>query len=149
MALRAVGAHLAAMNVRVAVGAIFADVGENRLHVALSAGHFFVHAAQRVFGFVVIKFGNSADGPPASGGVAILAGNGERAMGIASGLILRSGNRLTGKGSGVRRRQAGGGDGKQCPESELEQRERRVLPNPRQAQTVVGKVLKNHMLLSG
>jgi len=66
VALRAIGAHLAAMNVRVAIGAILADVGEDGFGVALHALHFFVHAAKWVFSFVVIEFGDRANGPPAS-----------------------------------------------------------------------------------
>jgi hypothetical protein len=45
VALRAVGAHLTPVNVCVAVSAILADVGEDRLEVALYAVHFFVLAA--------------------------------------------------------------------------------------------------------
>lgn len=109
--LGAVGAHLAAMNVGVAVGAIFADVGENRLDVALRAWDFFVHAAQRVFRLVVIKLGNDADGAPSSGRVTVLARNADRTVRIASDLILGSRNRLTGRGRGGGGWQAGGGYG--------------------------------------
>ena len=95
VALGAIGAHLAAMDIRVTVGAILADVGKNRLHVALSAFDFFMHAAQGIFRFIVIELGNGANGAPAGGGVAVFAGNVDRAMGIARGLILGSRNCLS------------------------------------------------------
>jgi hypothetical protein len=75
VALSAVRAKLSAVDVGVTIGAIFANVRENRLGVASRAGHFFVHAAKRVPRGVVIEFGNGANGSPASVGVAILAGN--------------------------------------------------------------------------
>lgn len=43
VALRTIATRLPPMNVRVAVGAILADVGENRLDVTLDAFHLFVH----------------------------------------------------------------------------------------------------------
>ena len=64
VALRAIGTHLAAVNVRVAIGAIFSNVGEDRFGVALHALHFFVHAAQRIVRAVVIKFEIGSDGTP-------------------------------------------------------------------------------------
>jgi len=65
VALRAVRPHLTTVNVGVAIGAIFAHVREYGLCVALRALHFFVLPAKRIFGFVVIEFGNRADGSPA------------------------------------------------------------------------------------
>ena len=65
VALRAIGAHLAAMNIRVAIGAIFPYVGEDGFRVALHALHFFVHAAEQVVGLVVIEFGDCSNGAPA------------------------------------------------------------------------------------
>jgi hypothetical protein len=44
VALRAVRTHLAAMDVRVAISAVFPDVWENRFYLTLCALHFFVHA---------------------------------------------------------------------------------------------------------
>jgi hypothetical protein len=75
VALRAVRAELSAVNVGVTIGAILANVRENRLGMAPRTGHFFVHAAKRVPRGVVIEFGNGANGSPASVGVAIFAGN--------------------------------------------------------------------------
>jgi len=89
VALRAIRAHLAAMNVRVTIGAIFPYIGEDRLGVALHALHFFVHAAKRVPGFVVIEFGDCANGPPTGSGVAIFAMNREGSVRATRGLLLR------------------------------------------------------------
>ena len=75
VALRAVRAELSAVNVGVAIGAVLANIGENRLGVASRAGYFFVHAAKRVPRGVVVEFGNGANGGPAGVRVAIFAGN--------------------------------------------------------------------------
>jgi hypothetical protein len=64
MALRAIRTHLAAMNVCMTIGAAFADIGEDGLRVALYAFHFFVHAAKRVLGLVMVELGDRADGAP-------------------------------------------------------------------------------------
>ena len=70
-------AHLMPVDVfvRVTIDAVLADVGEDRLDVALRALHFFVQAAQRIPCFVMVKFGNRTDRTPARGGVTVLAGN--------------------------------------------------------------------------
>jgi hypothetical protein len=65
MALSAVTSHLCAVNVRVAIGAIFSNVSENGLRVATRAGYFRVHSAERIFRGVVIEFGDSANRSPA------------------------------------------------------------------------------------
>ena len=88
VALGAVRAELSAMDVRVAIGAVLAHVGENRLGVASGAGHFFVHAAKRVARAVMVEFRNSANGSPGGIGVAIVAGNIERAVRTTPGLPL-------------------------------------------------------------
>jgi len=75
MAQFAIRTHLPAMHIGVAVGAVFAHVGEDRFYVASVALYFFMHAAQRIFGFVVIEFGNRANWPPARSGVTVFAGN--------------------------------------------------------------------------
>jgi len=109
------------------VRAVLADVGEDRLNVALNAFHFFVHTAQWIFRFVVIEFWDNPDRSPAGRGMAIFAWDIDRAVGIAGSLILFGRERS---------RQGGGGrsgpsrcwrDTKYSPESELEQRERRSL----------------------
>ena len=82
----ALGSHLPAMDVSMAVGALVADVGENGIDVALLAGHVLVHATQRIFGLVMIEFRDAANGLPAAEGMAVLARNIQRAMRTARGL---------------------------------------------------------------
>lgn len=88
MALGAICAELGAVNVGVAIGAVLSNVGENRLGVASRAGHFFMHAAQRVARGVVVEFGNGPNGGPACVRVAIFAGNVEGAVRTSAGLPL-------------------------------------------------------------
>jgi hypothetical protein len=104
MALRAVGTHLAAVNVRVTIRAIFADVGEDGLDVALNTVHFFVHAAKGILGFAMVEFRNGADRAPSGRSVAILAGDADRAVGIARGAFLSGRKQLRGGGGCVSRR---------------------------------------------
>ena len=96
MALGAVLAELSAMNVGVTIGAVLANVGENRLGMASRAGYFFVHAAKRVARGVVVEFGNGANGDPAGVGVAIFTGNIERPMRTSARLSLGGGRQDNG-----------------------------------------------------
>lgn len=89
VALRAIRSELSTVEVRMAIGAILADVGENRFDVAASARNLLMHAAQRISRRVVIKFGDRADGRPACRRVAVLAGNIERAVRTLLRLSLR------------------------------------------------------------
>jgi hypothetical protein len=73
VALLAVRAHLALVDVGVAVGALRPDIRKDHLRVALRAGHAFVQAAQRVLRGVVIEFRNGADRFPAAQRVTVLA----------------------------------------------------------------------------
>ncbi len=57
MALRAIGAKLAAVNIGMAVRTLRADVLEHHAGVALRAGYILMHPAQRISGKVVIEFG--------------------------------------------------------------------------------------------
>ena len=66
VALRAVGAEFALMNVGVAISAVLADVRKDRFYVTLVTFHFFMHAAERIVGLVVVEFWHGADGPPGS-----------------------------------------------------------------------------------
>jgi len=88
MALGAVRAELSAMDVRVAIGAVLAHVGENRLGVASGAGHFFVHAAKRVARAVMVEFRNGANRGPTGVGVAIFTGNVEGTVRTSARLPL-------------------------------------------------------------
>jgi hypothetical protein len=87
--LGAVFAELSAVNVSVAIGAVLANVGKNRLGMASRTGYFFVHAAKRVPRGVVVEFGNGADGGPARVRVTIFAGNGHGAVRTPTRLPLR------------------------------------------------------------
>jgi hypothetical protein len=71
MALRAIRAHLPLVDVGVTVLALLADVCKHRLDMALRALHLFVHAAQRILRFVVVKLGYRSDRAPSIGGVAV------------------------------------------------------------------------------
>jgi hypothetical protein len=75
VALGAVRAHLALMHVGVAVRTVLADIGKDRLYVALRTLHFFVHAPQRVRGFVVIEFRGGLNRLPTRRSVAVLTGD--------------------------------------------------------------------------
>lgn len=80
MALLAIRAHLALVNVGVAIRALLADVRKDRLGVALHAAHAFVHATQRILGCVVIEFRNCADRFPSADGVTVLTRNAEASV---------------------------------------------------------------------
>ena len=73
VALRAVRAHFPLVHVQVAVLAILSHVRENRFHVAVRAAHLLVHPAQRIPGFVVIKFRIGPDGLPCRRRVTVFA----------------------------------------------------------------------------
>src|SRR5262249_26084118 len=87
---RAVRAHFALVDICVTVLAILANIGKNGLHVACAALRLFMHAAQRVVRFVVVEFGNFADGSPRRSGVTVLAGHDQsRAVRALGGSSLR------------------------------------------------------------
>lgn len=64
---------LAAMDVRVAVGALSADIGKHKTDVALGARNTGVHASERVAGLVVIEFDDVTEGLPGCKGMAVVA----------------------------------------------------------------------------
>ncbi len=80
VALFARRAKLALMNIRVAVGAFLADLGEYRFGMALGASHLLVHSAKWESGLIVVEFGDCPDRLPTVHGVTVLAGNAEWAM---------------------------------------------------------------------
>jgi len=84
VATGAIRSHFALMDVGMAVLAILAHIGKDRLHVALRALHFFMQAAQGVFRLAVVKLKDFADRPPSSGGVAIFARNVESTVRTSS-----------------------------------------------------------------
>ncbi len=71
MTLFAAGAHLAPVEVGMALRALRSHVREHRLSVTLRAQHPLVHAAQRKFRQVVVKLGNAANRFPAQRGVTV------------------------------------------------------------------------------
>jgi len=89
VALGAIRAHLTIVHINVAVFAILAHVGENRLYVALLAFHLFVHAAQRILRLTMIKLGNGANGPPGRSCMAVFARDRQRSVRTLSCLLLR------------------------------------------------------------
>jgi len=95
--LSAVGAELSAVNVRMASGAILADVSENRSGMTPCARYFFVHSAQRIARGVVVEFGNGANRGPAGVCVAILARNVEWSVRTSAGLSLSGSRRNQGQ----------------------------------------------------
>ena len=117
--LRAVGTHLPAVNIGVAIRTILAYVGEDRLGVARDAFHLFMHAAKGIGGFVVVEFRNGTDRAPGSRSVAVFTGDRERTVGISRGFLLRGAARKRGRMRQHPRRTAGG-KGKERPECELE-----------------------------
>jgi len=93
MALSAVASELTTVHVRVAIRAVLAHIGEDRLDVALRAGDFLVQPAERIARGVVIEFGNRPDRAPTRVGVAILTRNGQRTVRTPSALPLCSSRR--------------------------------------------------------
>jgi len=92
MALRAVRTHLAPVDVIVAILAVLAHVGEHRFDVTLRAFHFFMHAAQGIAGFRMIKFRNRADGTPTRRGMTVLARNRQAPVRAPCGFALGLGS---------------------------------------------------------
>ena len=88
VALLAVGSELALVDVGVAVGALVAYVGEDRLDVALGACHVLVQTAQRKLRLAVIEFGNRPDGAPANCTVAVLTGHTQISMWTVGDCVL-------------------------------------------------------------
>ena len=142
VALGAVGSVLAAVNVGVTISAVFADVGENRFYVAAYAGNFFVHAAQRIPGPVVIEFRVRLDRAPRGHSVAIFARDVERRpVRIARSRSVLLMGRLASLAS-LRtrwRRASHTGEGQQSPQSELEHCQRKGTPSEAGSNTPAGK----------
>ena|SRR5689334_18012602 len=87
VALLAIRAELASMNIGMTVGTVRAYVAEYRLSMALDAAHLRVHAAQRIACRIVVEFWDRADRLPTRLGMAILARDGQgavRAAGLGS-----------------------------------------------------------------
>lgn len=96
VALGAIRAELAAVQVGVAIRAPRTRFIEYETYVTLRTRHLRVHAAQRIRSAVVIEFRDAAYRLPARGRVAVFAGNPYRAMRVSSrsGISLfRAGHR--------------------------------------------------------
>jgi len=92
MALRAVRAHLAPVDVFMTILALLSHIREHRFPVALRAFHFFMHPTQGITGFAVVKFRDGTDGSPSPGGVAVFARNRKGPMRAPGGLALGLGS---------------------------------------------------------
>lgn len=79
---------LPAMDVRMAIRAACADAGKNEIRVTELAGHFFVHAAQRVVRPVVVELWDATDRLPTRIGVTVLTRNIQGAVRISAALLV-------------------------------------------------------------
>jgi len=84
VAVLTASSELVAMRVRVAVGALDADILEGQTPVTVAAAKALVQAAQWIAGFrIVVELGNRSDGTPPTRRVAILARSVDHAVGVA------------------------------------------------------------------
>jgi len=90
VALLALCAELAAMNVRMAIRALGSDVGEHEADMALRAGNPPMKSPQRVMRLVMIELDNIAEGFPSRECVAVLAGGRQISVRAARGTALIS-----------------------------------------------------------
>ena len=80
VALFAARAHLATMNIGVALGALSSHIRKYRFGMALRTHQALVHAAQGKLGLIVIEFGKAADRFPSQRRVAIGARQVQRSV---------------------------------------------------------------------
>ncbi len=97
MALLAIAAHLAPVNVGVAINALHAGVRKHRLQMACPAVHSPVHAAQGVPGLRVIEIGGGPDWFPIGRSVAVVACNRQGAVGVSCVFLLFLRNHAKGR----------------------------------------------------
>ncbi len=103
MTLLAIGAHLPAVYVGVAVGALRADLGKYEVRVAITARDGAVQPAQGISRFAVVEFHVTAQWRPADRRVACLARHFQRAVRVGHlGVLLL----LRGTGSAARSQKA-------------------------------------------
>lgn len=96
MTVFACRAHLAAVDIGMAVGAFCAHIREDQFGMAGCTCNAFVHATQWVLGRIVIEFRRAANRLPAINRVTVLAGQIERpmrAMCVRRRLLRRRRNR--------------------------------------------------------
>lgn len=85
VALLALRAHLAAVNISVAVSTLVSYVAEHGIAVTLHTRDVPVHASQRIACAVVVELGDATDRLPTGKCVAVLAGDVQVAMRTARG----------------------------------------------------------------
>jgi len=77
------GAELAAMDIGVAVGALFTNASKNLSHMAGITRDILVQAPQWILGFaIVVELNRLPEGRPTRGCVTVLAGDGQRPVRI-------------------------------------------------------------------
>jgi len=83
MALGAIRSELAQMNIRMAIVAILANIGEDSVRVALRARQFCMPPSKRELRLIIVVEARVvADGTPAGGSMATFAGNCKRTVRI-------------------------------------------------------------------
>ena len=75
VALCAIRAELPQMNIGMAIGAIPADIGKDRLSMTLRACHFFMSTCEGELGSIVVEIWIPANRAPAGSRMAIFAWN--------------------------------------------------------------------------
>ncbi len=85
--LLALGAHLSAVDVSVAISTFVTDVREDRLGMALGTADALVHTPKREPSLSMIELRHVPDRFPAGKRVAILAGNAQRPVRAACALV--------------------------------------------------------------
>ena len=88
VALRAIRAKLPQMNIGMAIGAIPADIGKDRLRVTLRACHFLMSTGEGELGSIVVEIGIAANRAPAGSRMAIFARNLQRPVWVRSCTLL-------------------------------------------------------------
>ncbi len=89
VALLALAAKLLEMQVRMTIGAFCAYIAEDQLYMTLPAIHRDVQPSKWKPCFVMGEIRNGPNGPPTGGGVAILAGNCQKAVWASRGALHR------------------------------------------------------------
>ena len=84
VALEAIRTELTQMNIGMAIGAILAGIGEDRLRVTLRAINSLVPASKRKLRLIVVEPRDIANRAPASSRMAIFASNQQRTVWVRS-----------------------------------------------------------------
>lgn len=89
MTLRTVASHLAAVKIRMAVGALASNAAKYKLDVALPAVHFLMHTAKGESGFGVPEVRKGPDWPETCGSMTVPACNAQRPVRASRALPVR------------------------------------------------------------